>query len=228
MTPGSALTAVISTGAIFGGAAPLSPDRDEAREWAERELADPRYAAAEPTLLDRIARAVSEFFENLFSAELPDTLGPAFAIIAAAVVAVLIVAGLLIWGRPRRVARSRDTATDLFGDADERTAAELRREAAAAASAGEWDEAIVLRFRALARGLAERTLVEVSAGTTVHGFARAAARAFPADGARMDAAAAAFDDVRYLRRPGSEGVYRSIAALDDDLVRARPALAELA
>ena len=31
------------------------PDADEAREWAERELADPVYRAAEPTAFDRAA-----------------------------------------------------------------------------------------------------------------------------------------------------------------------------
>ena len=215
MTPGGLLVAVAT-------AAPLNPDRDEAREWAERELTDPTYAAAEPTLLDRVARAVGEFFEGLFNAQLPSDWGPTFAVIAAVVVVILVVAGLLIWGRPRAAARSRATTSDLFGDAEERSAEELRRQAADAASAADWNEAIVLRFRALARGLAERTIVEVSAGTTVHGFARAAARTFPAEAGRMDAAAAFFDDVRYLRRPGNEDAYRTIVDLDDDLARARP------
>ncbi|RKT36368.1 uncharacterized protein DUF4129 [Microbacterium sp. AG1240] len=206
-------------------AAPLSPDRDAAREWAERELSDPRYAAAEPNLLDRAARAVVEFVGGLFNGQLTGDWGPVAAIVIAVLVAVLIVAGTLIWGRPRRSARLPSLATPLFGDTDARTAADLRRDAAAAASAGEWNDAIVLRFRALARALAERTLVEVSAGTTVHGFARRAALVFPAESQRMDEAAAAFDDVRYLRRPGSETAYRAISTLDDDLARARPALA---
>lgn len=203
----------------------LSPGRDEAREWAERELSDPVYAAAEPTLLDRIAQAVSDFFEDLFSTELPDALGPTFAIVVAIVVTVLIVAGVLIWGRPRASSRSR-RAPELFGQAEARTAEQLRRDAAAAAASADWDEAIVLRFRALVRGLEERTLVDVTAGTTVHGFARAATRAFPQETGRLDAAAAHFDDVRYLRRPGTEDVYRSVVRLDEDLTSSRPALAE--
>jgi hypothetical protein len=214
--------------AALTAAAPLTPDRDEAREWAERELADPAYEAAEPTLLDRVARAVGDFVADLLTAQLPAEWGPAFAIIAAVVVVVLVVAGLLIWGRPRAAARRRTAAADLFGDVEQRTAAELRREAGAAASEADWNQAIVLRFRALARGLAERTVVEVSAGTTVHGFAREAARSFPAEAERMDAAAAFFDDVRYLRRPGTEDTYRRIVELDEDLARTRPAQAALA
>ena len=46
-----------------------SPDGDEARRWAEQELADPVYAEAEPTMFDRIARAIGDFIGGLFSAE---------------------------------------------------------------------------------------------------------------------------------------------------------------
>lgn len=206
-------------------AAPLAPDRDQAREWAERVLSDPAYAAAEPTFLDRIAQAVAGFVESLFATRLSGAWGPTFAIVIAIVVAVLIVAGILIWGRPRATARAR-RAPVLFGETEARSSAQLRLDAAAAADRGDWDEAIVLRFRALVRALEERTLVDVSAGTTVHGFARTAAGAFPGEAARMDAAATAFDDVRYLRRPGTEDVYRSVSRLDDDLAGTRPALAE--
>ena len=45
---------------------------------------------------------------------------------------------------------------------------------------------------------------------------------------RSKSAAAAFDDVRYLRRPGTEELYRRIAAVDDRVSAARPVLSELA
>ncbi|MFG6402011.1 DUF4129 domain-containing protein [Microbacterium sp. P04] len=210
---------------LLAGAA-LTPDRDDAREWAERELQDPAYAAAEPNLIDRAAQAVGRFFESLFGGGIPSAWGPAFAVIASIVVVVIVVAALLIWGRPRSVARVRaDERAELFGETDVRSAVELRRLAAAAAARSDWDDAIVLRFRAVARGVVERTAVEVPAGTTVHGFARTAAAIFPAEAGRMDAAAAAFDDVRYLRRRGTREMYDNIAALDDSLARARPVLA---
>lgn len=214
---------MIRGGVRLPSAAPLAPDRDEARQWAERVLSDPAYAAAEPNFIDRIARAVVDFFENLFMTRLSGEWGPAFAVVVAIIVAVLIVAGVLIWGRPRAAARAR-RAPALFGETEGRTAAELRRDAADAAARDEWDEAIVLRFRALVRGLEERTLVDVAAGTTVHGFARTAALAFPAEAQRMDAAATAFDDVRYLRRPGTDEIYRVVSQLDDDLAGTRPSL----
>ncbi|HWI30461.1 MAG TPA: DUF4129 domain-containing protein [Microbacterium sp.] len=211
---------------MIAGAGPLIPDGDEAREWAERELSRPVYAEAEPTPLDRIARAVAEFFGNLFTGEVPGGWGGPLVIVIAVVVTGLIVAAFLIWGRPRLSPRSSRSPLELFGAEEARSASELRRDAAAAAARGIWDDAIILRLRALARGLAERGIVEPAPGATVHAFARDAARAFPAEKSRLDAAASAFDDVRYLRRPGSGELYALVAAADDALVAARPALQE--
>ncbi|HWM16534.1 MAG TPA: DUF4129 domain-containing protein [Microbacterium sp.] len=212
---------------LVGSVPPLTPDGDEAREWAERELADSAYAIAEPTPFDRVARAVGDFFTSLFSVQLDGGWGPWVAIIAAVVIVVVIVAAFLVWGVPRATGRSRATHA-LFGADEQRSAAELRRDAASLAAEGEWSAAIVLRFRALARGLVERGAVDTPPGATVHAFARAAARAFPASGAELESAAAAFDDVRYLRRPGTEELYRRIASVDDIVTAARPVLPDLA
>src|SRR5690606_995171 len=90
-------------------------------------------------------------------------------------------------------------------------------------AAGDWSGAVVLRFRALARALAERGIVDPAPGATVPAFARQAARAFPDAQERLDAAAAAFDDVRYLRRPGTTELYALVAGADDVLAPSRPA-----
>jgi hypothetical protein len=206
-----------------GAVPPVTPDGEEARRWAEQELSDPVYTEAEPTPLDRIARAVSDFIGSLFDAELSGAWGPALAIVAAIVVVVLIIVAFLIWGRPRAVGRSRAISAELFGEAEQRSASELRRAAASRAANGEWDAAIVLRFRGLARGLAERGIVELPPGATVHAFARRAGRSFPAFAGELEQAAGAFDDVRYLRIPGSPELYRRVAAVDDALTGARPA-----
>ena len=139
---------------------------------------------------------------------------------------LVLVAAFLTWGAPGAPGGARATA-ELFGADEQRSAAELRRDAASRAAKGDWDAAIVLRFRALARGLIERGAVDTPPGATVHAFARAAARAFPAHADALEAAAAAFDDVRYLRRPGTEELYRRIAAVDDLVTAARPQLTEL-
>lgn len=205
---------------------PLTPDGDEAREWARRELADPVYAAAEPTPLDRVARAIAEFFEQLFGSDLPGGWGSAFAIVATVVVVVLIGAALFVWGLPRATRRSGAGSAVLFGVADERTASQLRRDAAALAAQARWDEAIVLRFRALARGIVERGAVHPAPGATAHAFARAGARAFPAHSGALESAASAFDDVRYLRRPGTADLYARVESVDDAIVATRPLIAD--
>lgn len=208
--------------ALARAAGAVTPDGDEAREWAERELSDPVYAAAEPTPFDRIARAVGDFFASLLDPELAGGWGPAFALVAAIVVAVVIVAAFLVWGMPRATRRAARSAPTLFGEAEHRSAAELRTAASTHARAGEWDAAVVLRFRALARGCLERGVVDPPPGATVHAFARATARMFPELGDRVEAAASAFDDVRYLRRPGTADLYALVAGADDALVAARP------
>ncbi|MFB8386221.1 DUF4129 domain-containing protein [Microbacterium sp. NPDC055910] len=207
---------------------PLIPDGDEAREWAERELADPAYREAEPTFFDRAARAVAQFIERLFSTQVSGEWGLVLALIVTGIVVLLIVVAFLVWGMPRSTRRLPAARGVLFGETDDRSAAELRAAAASHASKQEWDAAIVLRFRALARGLHERGVVETPPGTTVHGFARAASAVFPASAAPLEAAATAFDDVRYLRRPGTRDLYARVADVDDALRAARAPIPETA
>ncbi|MFB7893178.1 DUF4129 domain-containing protein [Microbacterium sp. NPDC056044] len=200
---------------------PLTPDGDEARRWAEQELSDPAYDIAEPTPFDRIARAVGDFIASLLNPDLSGGWGSTFALVAAFVVAVVIVAAFLLWGVPRVTRRAAPRTPLLFGEDEHRSAADLREAASERARASDWDAAIVLRFRALARGCLERGVVDPPPGATVHAFARAAGAAFPALAPRLEAAAAAFDDVRYLRRPGTEDLYRLVASTDDAVAAAR-------
>ncbi len=223
-------TAVAGTGAVLAAWAadavpPLEPDGDEARRWAETELSDPAYDIAEPTPLDRIAQAIGDFLGDLFSTELSGGWGSLFAVIAAGIVVALIVVAFAVWGVPRSSRRARAASGTLFGEAEGRSAAELRQAAASAARREDWDAAIVLHFRALARGCVERGVVDTPPGATVHAFARAAGRAFPPLADRLESAATAFDDVRYLRRPGTERLYRLVADVDSEVVAARPASA---
>lgn len=213
-------------GVIRPAAIPLIPDGDEARRWAEEELADPAYRITEPTLFDRAARALWEFFQGLFSTEVSDGWGATLALIGVGVVIVLIVVAFLIWGLPRSTRRAAAPRSSLFGDAEERSASELRAVAGSHAARGEWKDAIILRFRALARALDERGLVDTPPGATVHAFARTAARVFPAWEDDLESAAQAFDDVRYLRRPGTDVAYAVVAAVDDALAGARPRIAD--
>lgn len=203
---------------------PLTPDGGTAQQWARDELSDPAYATAHPTAFDRFARAVQEFFLHLFDTGAPGGAGRWLAVLACVAIAALLVVAIVLWGRPR--SRRRAAAASgplLFGDVEHRTAGQLRTAATSAAARGDWDAAVILRQRALARGLAERGLVETPPGATVHGFARAAAVRFPDLRDELDAAATAFDDVRYLRLPGTEDRYRTVASVDDAVLREREA-----
>ncbi|MDQ7878794.1 DUF4129 domain-containing protein [Microbacterium sp. QXD-8] len=205
---------------------PLTADGDEARRWAEQELSDPAYDVAEPTPFDRIARAIGDFIASLLNPDLSGGWGSTFALVAAVVVVVIIVAAFLVWGVPRVTRRAAARPPLLFGEAERRSAAELRAAAAERAGAADWEAAIVLRFRALARGCLERGVVDPPPGATVHAFARGAGRSFPTLASQLEDAATAFDDVRYLRRPGTAELYRLVAAVDDAVAAARPAARE--
>ncbi|MEZ5111474.1 MAG: DUF4129 domain-containing protein [Microbacteriaceae bacterium] len=205
-----------------------APDRDEARELLERELERAEYREAEPAWFDIAGRAIVDFFERLLNPESSGSFGAGALIVVAVVVVALIVIALLIWGRPRATIRGAHSGAALFGETEQRSARELRRAADAAVRAQRFDEAIVLRIRAMARGLAERGIVLLPPGATVHAFARRTAVIFPAHAATLDAAADAFDEVRYLRGTGSPVAYTLVRELDAALVDAHPtALAAL-
>ena len=201
---------------------PVNPDSAEAKQWIIQELSKPEYRAAQPTWFDRASKAFWDWLQSLKIDGGPGVQGP-ILIIALIVVVAALVAAFFIFGAPRLNRRSAG-GSSLFGDDDARDAAAMRRSAEDAAGRSDWVLAIEEIFRSIARGLAERTLVTVSPGTTARDFAVRAGTVLPAFSARLSAAASAFDDVRYLSREGTEVVYRSVLALESDLRATRPAL----
>jgi hypothetical protein len=199
---------------------PVTPDRDTAREWAVRELADPAYARAEPS---PVARALEWLLDTL--SDLLDSLpgspstGGAVAAGILALVAVAVIAWIVA-GPARRSARV-PAGRDVFGDtaltADQHRA--LARDAAAEAR---WREAVQEAFRGLARGLEERAVLDVRPGRTAEEIARGAAAAFPDLGDELEVAARHFDDVAYGGRPGSRAAYDAVSGTDTRVGRTRP------
>lgn len=202
---------------------PVDPDADRAREWLSTELGKPPYQAARPTWFDLLAQGFQDWLDSL---RLPDGSGLSLqgvvTLIIVVVVVALIVVAFLVFGRPRLNRRSRVTPGALFGSDDTRSSQELRRSAERAAAAGDFRVAIEEAFRALARQLAERTVVSTAPGTTAQDFARRAGSAFPGLGAELSAGAGLFDDVRYLEKAGSRAEYDRIAALDRRLQAEQP------
>jgi hypothetical protein len=199
----------------------LDPDAPDARRWLQDELSNPRYRAGEPNAFDRAMQAVRDWFLGLLDGA-GAVSGEAIAILVVVGVVVLVVVGLLVFGIPR-LRRRRRAELASFED-DSRDAATIRRSAEAAARSADWATAIEERFRALVRDLVVRELLQVHPGSTARALADAAARPFPAFAPRLAHAAADFDGVRYLGRPGDADAYAGVAALDDELRDARPAL----
>lgn len=199
------------------------PDGDEARRWAEDELANPRYAEAKPTWFDLVARDIGRFFADLFSSGNGANIGPSALIIVSVIIAAALIAALIIWGRPRSSRAVRRARTDLLGADDDRTAAQLRADAERSARAGDWSTATVLRYRAIARSLLERDLIDPAPGATAQSIAREASAVFTDEAEALHRAAVSFDDVRYLGHAANADSYRELAATDDRLAARRPA-----
>jgi hypothetical protein len=206
---------------VSGFDVPVVPDGPEAREWLLDELSNPEYTAARPSLFDRLSQAFFDWLMRLFQPGASVPLDWLPVAIVGLVVAGLV-AALLIWGLPR-VNRSSRPAVGLFGDDDRRTAGELRSAATAAAGTGNWTLAILEQFRAVARGLAERTIVRVSPGTTAHDFASRAAKTFPTASGDLARAAEIFDRVRYLGQDGNAEDFDRLRRLDSHLQKESPA-----
>lgn len=200
---------------------PVDPGADEARRWMIDELSKPPYQAARPTWFDQASQAFGEWLNSL---RVPDGSGLGGLVPLAIVVGVviLVVVAFLVFGRPRLNRRSRVEPGALFGADDTRTAAELRASAARAAEQGDFATAVQEAFRALARQLAERTVVTTSPGTTAHDFAARAGISFPPRRDELAFCARLFEGVRYLGDPGSRAGYDRVTALDRRLQAERP------
>lgn len=204
-------------------AVPVEPDADEGRRLLGDELAKAVYQQAKPTWFDLASKAVLDWFASLLDSA--GGAGGAIGLVVTVVaIAAVIVTGFLIFGRPRLERRA--AAGSLFGESDTRSAVEIRTAAERLAGEADFTGAIEEMFRALARGLDERTLVDVLPGTTAGSFARQAARPFPAAAEDLRAASADFDSVRYLGAGGTADQYERMAALERRLRAERPATIE--
>jgi hypothetical protein len=208
---------------------PVDPDAPEARRWLIEELSKSKYnpPAETPSWLREWLRSIQDWFAGLIDGIGSPGGSPIWMVVLVVVLGALLVIAFLVFGVPRFNRRSRERG-ELFGEEDERDSGTLRRAATLAAESGDYSTAIAEMFRALARGLSERTIVTTSPGTTAHGFARQAAAAFPDAATRLADAADGFDRVRYLGDRGTAEQWASIAALEKELRSAKPVLDEQA
>ncbi|MFF7841418.1 DUF4129 domain-containing protein [Streptomyces ossamyceticus] len=205
-----------------GDEPPVTLPRDPAREAARRELSKGMYHENDPSWYERAMDAFWDWLDKVFDTASAATPGGGVGL-AVIVLAVLALLGALWWrlGTPHRTPVS---SARLFDDRP-RSAAEHRAAAEAQAAQGHWNQAVQERMRAVVRSLEERALLDARPGRTADEAASEAGRVLPAHADRLRTAARDFDDVTYGGRAAAEGTYRHLAALDDDLERAKPALA---
>lgn len=179
-------------------AIPVEPDAETARRWATEELLDPVYHE-QRSLLSRFLEWLAELLAGLRT---PPAFEPLAVLAVVLVVVAVVVVAFLVAG-PVRLSRRGGGDRSVLAHDDARTSDEIRAAADAAAAAGAWSVAVLERFRAIVRGLEERTVLDEVAARTAHEAALAAAGRLPALAAELVAAGRTFDDVAYGDEPAS-------------------------
>ncbi|BCW49087.1 hypothetical protein StoSoilB13_14290 [Arthrobacter sp. StoSoilB13] len=143
---------------------PVTPDRDEARRWAEEELSKAQYAQARPSWLDQLWRDFLDWLSSLEGDGTSPESNLAVPLIIALAVVLIVVAVFVV--RPRLNATRKASVTGIYGKDTPVDAATYRKRALAAADDGDWPSAVVDQFRALVRSAEERDVIEARAGRT--------------------------------------------------------------
>ncbi|WP_420733889.1 DUF4129 domain-containing protein [Brevibacterium luteolum] len=174
---------------------PLTPERDEARRWAEKKLSEPEYRDADLSPLEKLGRAIDRFFDGLIdSAAALDS--PWTLLIIAAIVIGLVV--LVI----RRVRRGTSGGVDLAAFDHAQRAETINPQAfwdAAQTAAGKGDYTLAVQngVRAIFARFVAAGLIDMTAASTASELARAAAAACPPAAADAHAAGGLFDAVTF-------------------------------
>lgn len=186
------------------------------------ELSKDQYAPQQQSLLRRIVGAIVDWFLSLFDRA---SGGPIsiwwYALIGLAIAAVL---GLVIWGlvqlQPAR--RLKTSASGGVFDESGVSAAEYRRRARAAQGAGDYSQAVLDAFRAIAAGAVERHILDDLPGATAHEIAASLASPFHSERDGLVRASDAFDAVRYGDEHADEATATALIDLEQRLAATRP------
>lgn len=200
---------------------PVDVGRDEAQRMAARELADPRYHADDPSLLQRGVQWVLEHLADLLhraGGAAPG--GYVGLLLLVVIVATAVVAVRLTVGRVGRLSAAEDTPFEQ----KPRSAAQYRQAADSCAARGAWALAVRERLRAIMRDLEQRGLLEVQPGRTAHEAAAQAGVMLPGCAADLFDAARTFDEVWYGGHPATAEMDGRLRAVDEATRRARPAV----
>jgi len=196
----------------------LDPTPVEARDWLSRELHRNTYQ--DPWLSSVLRWILDHLRKLLDGAGHLAGLSPVVTVLVA-----LVVIALLVWVLPKVRRES------VVGRADGAvledltiTARTYRDRAVQAFKDGRYDEAVLNGFRAIAKDMSDRTLLDDAPGRTAHEVSLSLAQPFPDHAARLAGAADVFDSVRYGHRLATAEQAEQVQGLDAELVRTRPVL----
>jgi Domain of unknown function (DUF4129) len=198
---------------------PVELGRDEARELAIRELANPAYDA-DPPLPQRVVEWIIQRIQELIG-RAAGALDEGFGIAILAAVLALVIAAVVLRMGP--LARRRRVRSEPLFPTGRRTAAEYRAAADAAAAEENWSAAVIERYRAIVVGFEERGLLEPRPGRTADEAAAEAGVIFPGLVAELTDASRLFDAVRYGGHAATHVDDARMRRLDDEARAARPA-----
>jgi hypothetical protein len=198
----------------------LEPTPDQARQWLRDELVGPSY---QDSWLDSVIRWFLDHLRGLsdgLSSATSTGISPVITVLVA-----LVVVALLVWVLPkvRRESSLRRSSGAVLDDLAI-TPAAYRKLASAALAAGRFDDAVLNGFRAIAKDMSERTLLDDAPGRTAHEVSVALGSPFPDHADRLAQAANTFDAVRYGSRHATADQASLIQQLDAELIRTRPTL----
>jgi len=194
----------------------LNPTPPEARSWLNQELQGSDYQSP---WLDSLTRWIADQMRKLL--EGANHLAGLSAAIT--VLIALVVIAVLIWILPRvRRERVSTVTNGAVLDDGTITADAYRDLAARAIRDGRFQDAVLDGFRAIAKDMSDRRMLDDAPSCTAHEVSMALASNFPEQADRLARAADLFDSVRYGQRRTSAYQAGQIQDLDTELVTVRP------
>jgi hypothetical protein len=213
--PATAATTTVATASRTE--IPVDPDREEARQWADRELSGAEYREVRP---GPVVRFLNWLLAKLQLPEESERPKSPWISLAVGILGLIILVIALRKIRPdltRTVTRKNEPV--FAGTA--LTAADHRAAADRAAEAEDWSTAVLERFRCLVRELEERSVLQPLPGRTADETTEAAASRLPELATRLRTASTTFDAVRYGNLPAHAETDQHLRELDERIRRAR-------
>ncbi len=199
---------------------PVDPDAPTAQRWLRKELSRPEYHS-DATLLERLGAWFRRSFDGA-RVTVPDLNAAQAGLMVIGLLVAVGVVAFVVAGPVRTARRAAGDVGSVLAEDDDRTAAQLRAAADAAAAAQDWSTALIERFRAIVRGLEERVVLDPRPGRTADEAAAEAGRRMPDVATGLRSGARRFDEVSYGKQLAGPPDDHAMRELDQAVRRCRP------